>query len=147
MDEIIDKIKSNNKYFWFIPKGNRLALISQGSSKTEAKNNFQEKLESKIESYYNTEILIAEIKTPKKVTNFMGGPVGIHFNFKVINQKGKIKRKDDMRTNTVWFSEKFLLKNGFKSEFMLKILTAIYFNKVEIPVIGVLLYDYLIKTI
>ena len=65
----------------------------------------------------------------------------------LINQKGKIKRKEDVRTNTIWFSEKFLLKNGFKSEFMLKILTAIFFNKVEIPVIGVLLYDYLSKKI
>ena len=43
MDEIIDKIKSNNnKYFWFIPKGNRLSLIAQGKSKSEVKRIFKE---------------------------------------------------------------------------------------------------------
>lgn len=143
MDQIIDKIKSNNKYFWFIPKGNRLALISQGSSKSEAKANFQDKLEKKLEKYYNTEIIIAKVETPKKLNEFIGGPVGISYKFKIINKKGKIKNKEDIRTNVVWFTEKYLLKNGFKSEYMLKLLTAVFFNKVSIPVLGVIKYDYL----
>lgn len=143
MDEIINKVKSNNKYFWFIPKGKRLALISQGSSKSKAKINFQNKLSEKIEKYYNTEIIIAKIETPKKINELIGGPIGISFSFKMINDKGKIKNKEDIRTNVVWFTEKYLLKNGFKSEYMLNLLTAIYFNKISIPVLGVIIYDYL----
>ena len=56
MDEIIDKIKSNNKYFWFIPKGDRLSLIAQGKSKSEVKEIFKNKLlnlSTNPEKYHN----------------------------------------------------------------------------------------------
>ena len=143
MEEIIDKIKSNNKYFWFIPKGKRLSLISQGSSKTEVKNKFKNKLEnlsSNPDKYFNTLIIVAKIETPKKIDQFTGGPVGISFKFKIINSDGKIKSKSDDRASVIWFTEEYLLENGFKSEYMIKILNAIYFNKIELPVIGVLKY-------
>ena len=143
MDEIIDKIKSNNKYFWFIPKGKRLSLISQGSSKTEVKKKFKDKLEnlsSNPEKYDNTVIIVAKIEIPKEIDQFTGGPVGISFKFKIINSRGKIKSKSDDRASVIWFTEEYLLKNGFKSEYMIKMLNAIYFNKVDIPVIGVLKY-------
>ena len=95
------------------------------------------------QTYDNTEIIIAKIETPKKINELIGGPIGISFSFKMINDKGKIKNKEDIRTNVVWFTKKYLLKNGFKSEYMLNLLTAIYFNKISIPVLGVIIYDYL----
>jgi len=146
MNEIINKIKSYDKYYWFIPKKTRLALISKGKTKSEAKQNFKNKLIN-LEKYLNLDIIVAKIKVLKEVNMFAGGPVGIHFNFKQINDEGKIVNKLDPRVNTIWFSEKYLLNNGFKSEFIIKILTAIYYNKVEIPIIGVLTYDYYSKII
>jgi len=142
MDEIIDKIKSNNKYFWFIPKGNRLSLISQGKSKSEVKKIFKDKLlnlSTNPEKYHNTDIIVAKIEILKEIDMFAGGPIGINFYFKQINDKGKIVKKKDDRVNTMWFTEKYLLKNGFKSEYMIKILTSVYFNKIDLP-IGVLKY-------
>ena len=67
-----------------------------------------------------------------------------NFYFKQVNDKGKIVKKNDDRVNTMWFTEKYLLKNGFKSEYMIKILTSVYFNKIDLP-IGVLTYDYYSK--
>lgn len=150
MDEIIDKIKSNNnKYFWFIPKGNRLSLIAQGKSKSEVKRIFKEKLlnlSTNPEKYHNIDIIVAKIEVLKEIDMFAGGPIGINFYFKKINDKGKIVKKKDDRVNTMWFTEKYLLKNGFKSEYMIKILTSVYFNKINLP-IGVLTYDYYSKKI
>ena len=138
MDEIINKIKSYDKYYWFIPKKTRLALISKGKTKSEVKQNFKNKILN-LEKYHNTDIIVAKIEVTKKTHMFIGGPVGIHFNFKKINDEGKIVKKKDDRVNTMWFTEKYLLKNGFKSEYMIKILTSVYFNKIDLP-IGVLKY-------
>lgn len=143
MDQIIDKLKSSNKYFWFIPKGKRLSLISQGKSKSEVKNNFKLKLTDKIEKYIDTPIIIAKIELPKKINDLIGGPVGISYKFKQVSESGKIKNKDDSRTNVVWFSEDYLLENGFDSKYIINLLTAVYFNKVKIPVLAVNHYDNL----
>lgn len=143
MDQIIDKLKSTNKYFWFIPKGKKMSLIAQSTSKKQAKNIFSEKLSKKQEKYINQDIIIAKIELPKKQNALIGGPVGISFKFKQITNEGKITNKKDTRTNVVWFSEDFLMENGFDSKYILKLITAIYFNKIKIPVLGVNLYENL----
>ena len=59
MDQIIDKLKSTNKYFWFIPKGKKMSLIAQSTSKKQAKNIFSEKLSKKKDGNKADAILIA----------------------------------------------------------------------------------------
>ena len=143
MEDIIENLKSNNKYFWFISKGKKLSLISQGKKKSEAKLNFKNKLSLKLEKYVDTLIITAKIDIPKKQNDFIGGPIGILIDFKKVNKDGKIVNYDDIRSNIIWFTEDYLLENGFNSKYMINLLSAVYFDKIKLPPIGVILYENL----
>jgi len=145
MEKILNDLKNSNKYFWFIPKGKRIALIAQGKSKKEVKEKFNNKIEklsnteSKIHKhkYYNTDIITAEIKIVKKIDTLEPGHIGIVIKFKKINDKGSIKNIDDERSNIIWFTEKYLLKKGFSGDDISKLLTGVYFNKIKLSKLGI----------
>jgi hypothetical protein len=143
MEKILNDLKKSNKYFWFIPKGNKLALISQAKSKKEVKEKFNNKIVNKKDKYLNTDIIIAKIITVKKVSALEPGPIGIAIKFKNINVNGSIRNKDDIRINVVWFTEEYLLQKGFDAKYIIKLLTAVYFNKIKLAKLGIHLYDEL----
>ena len=86
------------------------------------------------------ELTIGKIEIPKKITSLNGGPIGISFKFKIITNNGSVENKEDIRTNVVWFSEDYLLENGFDSKLIINTLSLIYFNKTKLSALGINMY-------
>ncbi|VVU94435.1 hypothetical protein CPAV1605_157 [seawater metagenome] len=141
MDSIISKLKKTNRYFWFIYKDNRFSLMSQAMSKSEAKDSFLEK----DHDFKDIPIILVYIKIEKNLDGpLIGGPICIVIQFKRIGKNNKIKSaKNDTKSGVVWFSKDYLVEHGFKSEYLLKILEAIYFDKIKLNVIGNTMYEHL----
>ena len=139
MEKILNSI--TNKYYWFIPKVNKLSLIAQAKTQLEVKEKFKDKIELKPDKYINKDIIIAKIIKNRKISTLEPGNIGIVIKFKKINSKNKIKNvNDNEKNNVVWFDKDYLLENGFNSQNIVKLLTAVYFNKIKLNKLGIHLF-------
>ena len=131
MEKIFNSI--NMKYFWFTPTQNKkLSLISQGKTQDEVKEKFKKKIELKADKYINKDRIIAKLVKVRKPNSIERGPIGIVIKFKKVNSKNKIKNvTDNEKNNVVWFTKDYLLEHGFDPQNIVKLLTAVYFDKIK----------------
>ena len=141
MEKILQSI--NMKYFWFTPTQNKkLSLISQGKTQDEVKNKFKNKIELKPDKYINKDIIIAKLIKIKKPNSIERGPIGIVIKFKKVNSKNKIKNStDNEKNNVVWFTKDYLVEHGFDPQNIVKLLTAVYFDKIKLAKVGLHEFD------
>lgn len=143
----MEKIKNSitNKYYWLVPtKNNKLALISQGKTQLEVKDKFKNKINNKPTKYINKDIIIGKIIKIRKTSALEPGPLGIVIKFKKVNSKNKIKNvTDNDKNNVVWFTKDYLVKNGFDPENIVKLLNAVYYDKIKLPKLAINLYNEL----
>ena len=139
MDNIIKKLKDSNRYFWFIFKDGKFSLLAQSKSKTSAKEEILEKIKSH-DIQKNIPLIYAYIQIQKK-NSFSEEPIAIVIQFKRIS-KGKIKSvKENDRSGVVNFTKDYILKNGFKSEYLLNILEGLFFDRIKLDILGNNLYE------
>tara|TARA_R110002096_G_scaffold433586_2_gene652600 strand:+ start:116 stop:553 length:438 start_codon:yes stop_codon:yes gene_type:complete len=141
MEKILNSI--NIKYLWFTPTQNKkLSLISQGKTQDEVKEKFKNKIELKADKYINKDIIIAKLIKIKKPNSIERGPIGIVIKFKKVNSKNKIKNvRDNEKNNVVWFTKDYLLEHGFDPQNIVKLLTAVYFDKIKLSKLGLHEFD------
>ena len=141
MEKILNSI--NIKYLWFTPTQNKkLSLISQGKTQDEVKEKFKNKIELKADKYINKDIIIAKLVKVRKPNSIERGPIGIVIKFKKVNSKNKIKNvRDNEKNNVVWFTKDYLLEHGFDPQNIVKLLTAVYFDKIKLSKLGLHEFD------
>ena len=141
MEKILNSI--NIKYLWFTPTQNKkLSLISQGKTQDEVKEKFKNKIELKADKYINKDMIIAKLVKVRKPNSIERGPIGIVIKFKKVNSKNKIKNvRDNEKNNVVWFTKDYLLEHGFDPQNIVKLLTAVYFDKIKLSKLGLHEFD------
>ena len=148
IDKILKELKTKNKYYFFIHKNGKFSLIEQGKKLNETKKIFLNKIDNiKDDIRDKTKkidiIFMYLIFKNDETGPFHAGKLGLVLQIKRLSKKGQLKPSNDERSSVTWFSNKFLEKKGFSSDYILKFLDHVYNKKIKLSVLGNHLYDEL----
>lgn len=129
-----DNITVKNKYIFykFNPTTNIVNIVSKGNSMKELKENSKDKK-------FNNEVLLMKIEkardwspTTKIPVNMLGGPLKISFSFYTVTDKGKLKKKEDVRgIQIIYYTLEYYNENKINSKDLKKLSLLAFLNKLE----------------
>jgi hypothetical protein len=132
----MNSIKIENKYlfFKFDLKNDKLVLIEKGNSKSELIKNINKKtIKQKYEMILMKLDKVKEWSLQSKIPiNMVGGPIKISFLFFDLNNKHKLKHKEDPRSiQIVYYTWEYFQKNNIKISDLKKVAKLSVSNKLE----------------
>ena len=112
-------------------------MIAKGSTKTEVKEKLASKVEEKPEKYRNAKFILLYITTQEADNKFIFGDLLVNICHYEMNNSNKLKSKSKSDIpDYVWFTKKYLEENGWKNEYLTKIVDVVNKNKVEFNIMS-----------
>lgn len=142
IDDIKNEIDDNAKMFFFLVKDKKATLIAKGNDEDEAMVALSEKIAAKPEKYIGEELMGVKISLKVEGEFLIFGLIAVQLTNYVIKSAKKIKMKlIDGKYGTVWFTEKWLIYNGWDKKYLLEIVKKVVEGKVKLSAVSPNIYS------
>jgi len=133
------EISKNNKYFWFYPKSKKdIKLVLNINSKSESKKLLKEKfLNKKL-----VNLVLVKLNFKPRTSKLFPENTYVTVEFYNIENNKFYKLRQKL-PGMVFFKNKFIENNGFKKNYLKKIVKKFYFDGLETKILNWKYYSQL----
>lgn len=142
IDDIKNEINDNAKMFFFLVKNKKATLIAKGNDEEEAMSALSEKIATKPEKYIGEELMSLEIMLKNKGEMMSHGLIMVQVKNYDVKSAKKIKLNlIDEKHGNVWFTEKWLMYNGWDKKYLTEIVKKVVDGKAKLKAIAPNMYE------
>ena len=128
--KIKSKLKTKERYFWFLGSPNKVTLLVKEKKRREAKRSIYDKVNNKPDRYKGRDLIFIYLSFHSGKKILEGGKIAANISVFKVNDKLKIRGNNDPgQAGSVWFTKYYLQIWGWDYNYLKKIVELVYFKK------------------
>ena len=144
--KIESKLKTKERYFWFLGSPNKVTLLVKEKKRREAKRSIYDKVNNKPDKFRGRDLIFIYLSFHSGKKILEGGKISANISVFKVNDKLKIRdNSEPSQIGSVWFTKNYLQIWGWDYNYLKKIVELVYFKKIRLMALAITYYSSIMK--